>query len=74
MTGRHPESGIGAARGGLTAVGSIPLAGAPTAEVWDWAGRRLVDTILGCAIALAATYLLWPSDRDAEAPVPVPAT
>jgi hypothetical protein len=37
-----------------------------------WAGRRLLDTVLGCALALLATYLLWPRDDEAEAPVPVP--
>jgi uncharacterized membrane protein YccC len=35
----------------------------------------LVDTIVGCAIALVATYLLWPRDRETEAaPVPAPTT
>jgi uncharacterized membrane protein YccC len=53
--------------GGLTAVGSILLAGAPSGEVSGWAGRRLLDTILGCALALLATYLLWPRDDEAEA-------
>ena len=60
--------------GGLTAIGSILLAGAPTADVWTWAGSRLLDTVIGCAIALVATYLLWPRDREAETSVPVPAT
>jgi hypothetical protein len=36
--------------------------------------RRLLDTILGCAIALAATYLLWPKDRENPETIPVPAT
>ena len=58
--------------GGLTAIGSILMAGAPTGEVSGWAGHRLVDTVAGCAIALVATYLLWPRDNEAEAPVPVP--
>ena len=30
--------------------------------------------VLGCAIALAATYLLWPRDRESQGVVPVPAT
>lgn len=27
---------------------------------------RLLDTILGCAIALVATYLLWPHGKEAQ--------
>ncbi len=60
--------------GGLTSIGSILLAGAPTGDVTGWAGHRLLDTILGCAIAIAATYLLWPRDREAPDAVPVAAT
>ena len=60
--------------GGLTSIGSIQMAGAPTGDVSGWAGRRLLDTALGCAIALVATYLLWPHDREAEETVPAPAT
>jgi uncharacterized membrane protein YccC len=59
--------------GGLTSIGSILLAGAPTGDLTSWAGHRLLDTILGCAIAVAATYLLWPRDREAEETVPVAA-
>lgn len=59
--------------GGLTSIGSILLAGAPTGDVTGWAGHRLLDTILGCAIAVAATYLLWPRDREAEETVPAAA-
>ena len=58
--------------GGLTTVGSILLAGEPTGEIALWAQHRLLDILLGCAIALAATYLLWPRDRSAETTVPVP--
>jgi hypothetical protein len=57
----------------LISIGSILLAGAPTGDVASWAGHRLLDTILGCAIALVATYLLWPRDREAKESVPVPA-
>ena len=60
--------------GGLTTIGSILMAGAPTGDVTSWAGNRLVDTVIGCAIALAATYLLGPRDREEEETVPVPAT
>ena len=59
--------------GGLTTIGSVLLAGAPTGAVGDWAGRRLLDTLLGCAIALLATYLFFPRDREEEATVPVAA-
>src|SRR5262245_22745002 len=58
--------------GGLTSIGSILLAGAPTGDVAGWAGHRLIDTAIGCAIALLATYLLWPKDEEVQAPVPVP--
>jgi uncharacterized membrane protein YccC len=60
--------------GGLTAIGSILLAGAPTGDIAGWAGHRLLDTIVGCAIALVAMYLLWPRDRPAETTVPVAAS
>jgi len=60
--------------GGLTSIGSILMAGAPTGDVTAWAGNRLVDVALGCSIALLATYLLWPSDPEAEETVPLPAT
>lgn len=60
--------------GGLTSIGSILLAGAPTGDVTGWAGHRLLDTILGCAIAIAATYLLWPRDRETPEAVPAAAT
>jgi uncharacterized membrane protein YccC len=57
--------------GGITSIGSILMAGAPTGDVTAWAGRRLIDTAFGCAIALVATYLLWPRDPEAEETVPV---
>jgi len=59
--------------GALTTMGSILLAGAPTGAIAEWTGRRLLDTLLGCAIGLAATYLLWPRDRETEAEDAVPA-
>ena len=58
--------------GGLTTIGSVLLAGAPTGGVGNWAERRLLDTALGCAIALVATYLFWPRDRETKEPVPAP--
>jgi uncharacterized membrane protein YccC len=59
--------------GGLTTIGSVLLAGAPTGDISGWAYRRVWDTILGCAIALLASYLFWPRDRSAEETIPVPA-
>lgn len=52
---------------GLTAMGAILLAGAPTGAIGTWAGRRVLDTLIGAGLALAATYLLWPHDRAAPA-------
>lgn len=58
--------------GGLTTIGSILLAGAPTGDIPGWAARRILDVLAGCAIALAATYVLWPHDEESDAPVPAP--
>jgi uncharacterized membrane protein YccC len=58
--------------GGLTSIGAILLAGAPTGDVDGWALHRLLDTAVGCGLALLATYLLWPRDEEEEVPVPVP--
>ena len=58
--------------GGFTSIGSILMAGAPSGDVTGWAGHRLVDTLVGCGIALVAMYLLWPRDRETEEPVPAP--
>jgi len=72
-------SGIGLAPayalvgGALTTIGSVLMAGAPTGAIGDWAGRRLIDTIVGCAIALFFTYLLWPRDDESEETAAVPA-
>lgn len=49
--------------GGLLALSAIVAAGAPSGQIDEWASRRVVDTVLGCAIALAAQALLWPRDR-----------
>ncbi len=54
--------------GGLTAGGAILLVGAPSGAIGVWAAHRLLDTAVGCALALASMYLLWPHDRpDAHA-------
>jgi uncharacterized membrane protein YccC len=47
---------------------------APTGDIAGWAGHRLLDTVIGCAIAVVATYLFWPGDREDEQPVPVTET
>ena len=44
----------------------------PTGDIAGWAGRRIVDVLVGCAIALVATYLFWPRDTESEAAVPAP--
>ena len=49
--------------GGLTAAGAILLVGAPSGAIGVWAAHRLLDTALGCALALASMYLLWPKDK-----------
>ncbi|MDY7103541.1 MAG: FUSC family protein, partial [Actinomycetota bacterium] len=69
--------------GGLVYAGRYPLAGtvamtvavivfaaAPDGRLDDWAAHRLVDTLIGCALALAALALLWPGDPDAAPGAP----
>jgi len=34
----------------------------PSGTVGEWAQHRLLDTVLGCGLALASMYLLWPRD------------
>jgi uncharacterized membrane protein YccC len=48
------------------------MAGAPTGGIGTWSTHRLLDTVVGCAIALVANYLFWPRDKTADEPVPVP--
>lgn len=48
--------------GALAAMGAVLLVALPTGAVGVWALHRLFDTVVGCAVALAAAYLLWPSD------------
>ena len=48
------------------------MAGAPTGDIAGWAGKPVIDTLVGCAIALIATYLLWPRDDETEAAEAVP--
>ena len=49
--------------GALSAMGAILLVAGPTGNLENWAGHRLLDTLLGCAMALASMYLLWPKDK-----------
>ena len=35
----------------------------PTRVISIWAAHRLLDTALGCGLALASRYLLWPKDK-----------
>jgi uncharacterized membrane protein YgaE (UPF0421/DUF939 family) len=58
--------------GGLTSIGSILMAGAPTGAIGTWSTHRLLDTVVGCTVALVANYLLWPRDREAKETLPVP--
>jgi Fusaric acid resistance protein-like len=57
--------------GGFTSIGSILMAGAPTGAIGTWSTHRLLDTVVGCAIALAANYVLWSRDSQAQETVPV---
>lgn len=50
--------------GGLTAFAVVVFTGAPAQAIGTWATHRLWDTALGCALALAAQYLLWPRERS----------
>jgi Fusaric acid resistance protein-like len=52
------------------AVAASVLAGLPHADILGYAGERLIDTLIGAAIALAAGYLLWPRTRPTPEPVP----
>jgi MFS family permease len=52
--------------GGFTTIGSVLMAGAPSGAFGTWSTHRLLDTVIGCAIALVANYLFWPRDKEAE--------
>jgi hypothetical protein len=38
--------------------------------IGTWSTHRLLDTIVGCAVALVANYLLWPRDSEADEALP----
>jgi uncharacterized membrane protein YccC len=55
--------------GALSAMAAVLLEAGPVADLGTWAGHRLIDTLLGCAMALASMYLLWPTDKPDDAAV-----
>jgi uncharacterized membrane protein YccC len=52
------------------AAAAATLTAFPTGDFVGYAGARLVDTLIGAALALAAGYLLWPRSRHLAAQVP----
>ncbi|MEQ6902918.1 FUSC family protein [Nocardioides sp. YIM 152588] len=52
--------------GAASSFAAVVFVGAPTANLGSTGAHRLVDTLIGVAIALAASYLLWPRDRAEE--------
>lgn len=58
----------------LGAAAAATLTAFPTGDFVGYAGARLVDTLIGAALALAAGYLLWPRSRHLAAEVPVDLT
>jgi uncharacterized membrane protein YccC len=57
--------------GAVSAMAAVLLAAGPAGDLGTWAGYRLFDTLLGCAMALASMYLLWPRDKPDDARVEV---
>lgn len=55
---------------GLGAVAASVLAGIPSGQVVQYAGLRLLDTLVGAVIAIVAGYLLWPRQKPVDVPVP----
>lgn len=54
----------------MGAVAASVLTGLPRDDVAGFAAARLVDTLIGTALALAAGYLLWPRATPEQTPVP----
>ena len=52
------------------AAAAAVLVGLPSNNIRGYAGARLIDTIIGSAIALAFGYLLWPRNKPSERAVP----
>ncbi|TIC79666.1 hypothetical protein E8D34_11805 [Nocardioides sp. GY 10113] len=55
--------------GAATSFAAVVFVGAPSADLTGTGALRLVDTLIGVGIALAANYLLWPRDRPDDAEV-----
>ncbi len=55
--------------GALSAMAAVLLVAGPAGDLGAWAWHRLFDTLLGCAMALASMYLLWPRDKPDDATV-----
>jgi uncharacterized membrane protein YccC len=54
----------------LGAAAAATLTAFPSGDFVGFAGARLVDTLIGAALALAAGYLLWPRSRHLATAVP----
>jgi len=52
------------------AAAAAVLVGLPEGNIVGYAGARLVDTVIGAALALVAGYVLWPRSRPSGASVP----
>jgi len=67
---RYPTNGAA-----LSSIGAIMFVGLPSGSVTEWAAHRLLDTLIGSALAVVALLVLWPRDRpkrEAEAGIGVP--
>lgn len=56
------------------AAAAATLTALPTGDFVGYAGARLVDTLIGSAIAVAAGYLLWPRSPGTATAVPADLT
>ncbi|OJU40632.1 MAG: hypothetical protein BGN97_01250 [Microbacterium sp. 69-10] len=63
LAGQERYPVVGAALG---AFGAIMLIGLPSGAVATWAVHRMLDTLIGSALALVAWRVLWPRDRATE--------
>jgi hypothetical protein len=52
------------------AAAAAVLVGLPEGNIVGYDAARLIDTVIGSALALAAGYLLWPRTRPSERAVP----
>lgn len=58
----------------LGAAAASVLVGLPHDDILGYAASRLIDTLIGAAIALAAGYLLWPRTGSDDTAVPADLT